>query len=362
MSVTNQTKIKVLVAMSGGVDSSVVAYLLKKQGYDVIGVHMLLWDHVGECETNRTDGCCSPLDAADARLVANSLGIPFYIFNYEDTFQEKVVQNFINRYLAGQTPNPCALCNTFLKFDLLLDRATKLGCDFIATGHYIQNIPDADGIFHLYQGVDTNKDQSYFLYTLQQPILSKLLFPLGGFTKLEVRALANEAGLLTAKKKESMEICFVPNKDYGAFIEKHANPASIICGNIIHKNGHLFGKHQGIHLFTVGQRKGLRIAHPTPLYVLSVDPLTGNVVVGEEQDLYKNQAIFHNSTWVNPKPPTGPVQVKIRYKTQPVPAVLEKLENGYFKLLFDTPQRAVTPGQVAAIYHNNELLGGGHLA
>lgn len=359
----NTSKKRVLVAMSGGVDSSVAAAVLIEQGYEVIGITMQLWDYSqneSSCNPDaKFDTCCSLDDVADARMVAHRLGIPFYVLDYQDEFKKDVVDYFTDEYLLGRTPNPCVACNTFLKFDKLMERAERLNCDYVATGHYAQISFDEEAKeFKLLKGVDAQKDQSYFLYGITQERLAKILFPVGGMTKAEVRTVAERYGLVNAQKKESMEICFIPNNDYSKFIEKRADQNKIIKGEIIHEDGTVLGKHDGIHKFTVGQRRGVGIAAGAPLYVTRIDPATGNVFVGDEKHLYHDGFSFKNFHWIRKLQDKNDLQIKIRYRSVPTPALLDDTS---YEVKFDKPQRAVTPGQIAVLYRGNEVIGGGFI-
>lgn len=350
--------------MSGGVDSSVAAALLLEQGYEVLGVTMQLWDYSKNenvCDPNAEfDTCCSHDDVADARMVAHKLGIPFYVLNYEEEFKKDVVDYFTSEYIAGKTPNPCVACNTFLKFDLLLERARSLGCDFIATGHYARVQKDEEGLFHLLKGVDPTKDQSYFLYSFTQERLSKTLFPLGGLLKQDVRKLAEKYGLVNAHKKDSMEICFIPGNNYQKFVEENANKADIVTGKIIYeKTKEILAEHDGIHKFTVGQRKGLGFSFTSPLYVTRIEPETGDVFVGEDDYLYSEVAKVSHLSFIHKKSLDKNVQLKIRYRSPAAEAYVENFEDSAAIFRFSKAQRAITPGQIAVFYQNDEVLGGG---
>lgn len=361
---------RILVAMSGGVDSSVAAALLKEQGHDVIGVTMQLWDYSKNeqsCDpAAKFDSCCSHDDVADARQVAVKLGIPFYVLNYQEDFKENVVDYFTREYLRGRTPNPCVACNTFLKFDHLLERAKRLGCDAVATGHYARiEFDSSSGIFRLKKGRDEKKDQSYFLYSMTQDRLARILFPLGDMTKTEVRAHAERFGLVNAKKKESMEICFIPNNDYAKFIEKNSSPADIIVGQIKSEDGSVLGTHDGIHKFTIGQRKGIGVASDKPLYVTRIDPENGTVFVGDETHLNRSRFEFDQLHFIHSCGENEEFEIKIRYRSPPALGriVTKGTMDGALSAAveFSVPQRSITPGQIAVLYRGDEVLGGGFI-
>ena len=353
---------RVLVAMSGGVDSSVAAALLLEAGHEVIGVTMQLWDYSQNeqsCDPNaKFDTCCSLDDVSDARSVAHKLGIPFYVMDYQEDFKRDVVDYFTSEYLKGRTPNPCVACTTFLKFDHLMTRAQKLGCDYVATGHYARILYDEKiKTYHLTKGLDPLKDQSYFLYSMTQERLSKILFPIGHLTKPEVRDVAEKYGLLNAKKKESMEICFIPNNDYASFISKRADKKDVISGEVLHEDGTFLAKHDGIHHFTIGQRKGVGVSYPKPLYVTRIETESGRVYLGEEASLFRKGFRFSKFHAVREfDKGHKELKVKIRYRSEPASIVFE----GDF-ITFSQPQKAVTPGQIAVIYKGDEVLGGGFI-
>ena len=355
------TRKRILVAMSGGVDSSVTAALLREQGHEVIGISMQVWDYT---KFSAPDGeafgsCCSLDDIHDARRIAEQLGIPFYVVNFEQEFQERVIDDFVDAYFRGRTPNPCVRCNQLVKFDLLLKKARELGADYLATGHYARVVPGDDGIFRLCKGLDPRKDQSYFLFTLTQEQLAMTLFPLGGLTKTEVRELATRYGLRVAQKKESQEICFIPDDNYVRFLEEERGTGRL-AGTIVDTDGTVLGRHNGTYRYTVGQRRGLGIAHSEPLYVVRIDAGRHEVVVGTERELYSAGLLANDVNWIVPAPGV-PLEAscKIRYRHQPVPCRIEPLPEGRVRVRFQTPEKAVTPGQAVVFYDGDCTLGGG---
>ncbi|MBQ7535463.1 MAG: tRNA 2-thiouridine(34) synthase MnmA [Stomatobaculum sp.] len=349
---------KALVAMSGGVDSSVAALLTKEKGLEVIGCTMKLYSNE-EIAAPEGKTCCSLDDAEDARSVARRLEIPFYVFNYQDAFREQVISPFVKSYEAGRTPNPCIDCNRCLKFGALYRRAEELGCERIVTGHYVR-ITEENGAFHLRKGADASKDQSYVLYMLTQEQLSHTLFPLGEFQKNEARRLAEEHGLVTARKKESQDICFVPDGDYASAIRRFSGEESR-PGDFVDLYGQVLGRHKGIIHYTLGQRRGLGISAASPLYVVRIDPASNTVVLGSNEDLFTRELEVPGFHWIAGKAPGKEVRcrVKVRYRHTEQPAVVQVLEGNKVRIVFDEPQRAITPGQSAVAYDGDEVLGGG---
>jgi tRNA-specific 2-thiouridylase len=380
---TNKTKMTepttIAVAMSGGVDSSTVAAMLAQSGETVVGLTLQLWDQTrlagkhgipDAAQASKAGRCCSLDDVYDARHVAEHLGIPYYVVNQQDRFENDVVRPFVDEYLAGRTPIPCSLCNNHLKFDALLQTARSIGADRIATGHYAVNEYDASrdngrGRWILKRPTDLAKDQTWFLFGLTQEQLSRTLFPLGRLTKPEVREVARARGLALAEKPDSQEICFIPGGDYKQFItaylEEQGEPVPETAGEVVASSGDVIGHHDGIFNFTVGQRKGLGVSSPSPLYVLNIDPASHRVTVGADSELVTRTLRARRCNWISIPALTAPIRVKakIRHRHEPAWATLEPSGADEVHTIFDEPQRAVTPGQSAVFYDGDEVVGGG---
>lgn len=349
---------KILVGMSGGVDSSVAALLLQRSGWDVVGCTLRL--HLDDpAFPTREGGCCSFQDVQDARRVCYALGVDHFVFNFTELFEERVINNFVSEYAAGHTPNPCIRCNRWLKFGAMLQRAKELGCDAIATGHYAIVKQAANGRWQLHAS-PTGKDQSYVLYSLSQEQLSHTLLPLASLPKPEVRALAEEAGLPVAHKPDSQEICFVPDNDYAGFLCRR-NGCDSAPGDFVDTQGHVLGRHRGLTHYTVGQRKGLGIAFGEPMYVTHLDAEHNKIVLGPEGSQYSRALLAKELNWVSIPAPREPlrVQAKIRYQARPAPATAVLQPDGTLLLDFDEAQRAIAPGQAVVLYDDDLLLGGG---
>ncbi|PYV72984.1 MAG: tRNA 2-thiouridine(34) synthase MnmA [Acidobacteria bacterium] len=363
----------IAVAMSGGVDSSTVAAMLRADGHNLIGLTMQLWNqrrlagHAGMPESIQ-GRCCSLDDVYDARRVAETIGIPYYVVNHEDRFEQDVVRPFVQEYLSGRTPIPCSLCNNHLKFDQLLIVAQQIGADAVATGHYARvEFDQQRGRWLLKRPADRSKDQTYFLFGLTQEQLSRTLFPLGGMTKPEVRELARKHGLALAEKPDSQEICFVPGGDYknflDAYLAEQGESLPDTAGELVTTDGRVIGEHAGIHNFTVGQRKGLGVATGSPLYVLQIRGDSRQVVVGEAENLYSRTLLAHGVNLISTDNLTEPmrVSVKIRHRHEPASAIIERIAENV-QVTFDEPQRAITPGQAAVFYSGDVVVGGGWIS
>ncbi|MDZ4764906.1 MAG: tRNA 2-thiouridine(34) synthase MnmA [Chloroflexota bacterium] len=354
----NTTK-RVVVAMSGGVDSSVAAALLVEQGYDVIGMMMRLWSEP-TAAGGAHNRCCTPEQMSDARRIADKIGIPFYVLDTKDVFRGTVVQYFIDTHRAGFTPNPCIECNRHIRFEWLLNNAMALEADYLATGHYARIAQADDGKFLLKQGLDEAKDQSYVLSVMGQSELSRVMFPIGEYEKPRVRELAAKFGLPTASKKDSQDLCFLGDGDYRRFLRDHA-PETMIEGPIVRRDGTIIGEHTGLVNYTIGQRKGLGVQAPEPLYVIGVNPVRNALIVGTADELGSSELTANRVNWVSGVTPSAPFRadVKIRYKAKPASAWVEPLGADRIHVTFDAPMRDITPGQGAIVYDGDVCLGGG---
>lgn len=345
---------RTLIGMSGGVDSSVAAYLMQQKGYECVGGTMLLY-------TGNKDGkCCSEDNVRDAKSVADRMGIDFHVFDLSQEFDEKVMADFVGCYLKGLTPNPCVQCNRHLKFGKFLEQARQIGCQSIVTGHYAQIAKLENGRYCLKKAVDEGKDQTYFLCTMNQEQLSHTHFPLGSLTKAEARIIAQEQGFINAKKRDSQDICFIPSGDYLAFLEEYTGK-KCIPGNFLDKDGKIIGKHKGAAGYTLGQRKGLGIAMGQPVYVTGKDMAANTVTIGFNEELFKKELVANDINWMAIETPTEAVRCKAKARSRMVeqPATIYPQENGSVKVVFDEPQRAITPGQAVVFYQDDLVLGGG---
>jgi tRNA-uridine 2-sulfurtransferase len=347
---------KVVVAMSGGVDSSVAAALLKEQGYDVIGMMLRLWSEPGKEESNR---CCTPDSMAQARRVAAKLEIPFYVIDAKDVFRETVVQYFLDGYARGETPNPCLVCNRKIRWTFLLDHALALGADFMATGHYVRK-QTVGGGHQLLRAVDRNKDQSYVLHVLNQEKLARALFPVGDYPKPEIRAIAEKYGLPTASRKDSQDLCFLAGEDYRNFLQRNA-AEMLQPGEILTRDGQLVGEHGGLANYTIGQRKGLGVASAVPLYVLGKNAATNTLIVGTQEELGSRELTAREVNWLSGEMPKEPfrAEVKIRYTAKEAEAWVTPMDGNQAQVRFDAPQRDITAGQAAVFFQDDLMIGGG---
>jgi len=347
---------KVVVAMSGGVDSSVAAALLKEQGYDVIGMMLRLWSEPGKEDSNR---CCTPDAMGQARRVAAKLDIPFYVIDAKDVFHNTVVQYFLDGYARGETPNPCLICNRQIRWTFLLDHALAFGAEFMATGHYVR-IRKTESGHQLLRAVDKTKDQAYVLHVLNQEKLAKALFPIGNYPKVEIRAIAEKYGLPTASRKDSQDLCFLAGEDYRTFLQRNA-AEMLQPGEIFTREGKSIGEHTGLANYTIGQRKGLGVASSVPLYVLGKNSMTNALIVGTQEELGSGELMARDVNWLSGKWPGEPFRaaVKIRYTAKEAEALVTPMEGSQVKVQFDSPQRDITAGQAAVFFQGDVMIGGG---
>ncbi|MCD7725500.1 MAG: tRNA 2-thiouridine(34) synthase MnmA [Clostridiales bacterium] len=354
---------KVVVGMSGGVDSSVAAYLLKKQGYDVIGVTMQIWQEEDRQQREENGGCCGLSAVDDARRVAQRLDIPYYVMNFKQEFKRRVMDYFVEEYLAGRTPNPCIACNRYVKWESMLKRSMEIGADYIATGHYARIARLDNGRYAIRNSVTAKKDQTYALYNLTQEQLAHTLMPVGEYTKEEIRKIAEEAGLPVAHKPDSQEICFIPDHDYAAFVDKEAGDRAPGAGSFVTAQGRVLGEHLGITHYTIGQRKGLNLAMGHPVFVTQIRPQTNEVVIGEAEEVFADTLYCDQIHYMGMEELTAPrtVLAKIRYGHGGEQCLIEKAGADRVKCTFSRPVRAVTPGQAAVFYEDGYVLGGGRI-
>jgi len=352
---------KVMLGMSGGVDSSVAAAILLQQGYEVIGVTLQIWQDMDE-ETKKSEGgCCSLSAVDDARRVANKLGIPYYVLNFKDIFNKTVIEYFKEEYFKGRTPNPCIACNRHVKWQAMLDKAVSMGIDYIATGHYAKVMYDAVSNRHiLKKSVTDKKDQTYALYNLTQEQLSRTLLPVGDYPKDKIREMAKEMGLSVASKPDSQEICFINDNDYGRFLSENSDK-KIVPGKFVDTSGNVLGDHKGIVHYTVGQRKGLGMTFGKPMFVVALDVKNNRVVLGDDSDVFSNSLVASDLNFISIEKPVDGMRVgaKIRYSAKESPATIHVLDNDKIKVTFDVPQRAITPGQAVVFYDGDAVVGGG---